>query len=87
MPVQISIPDDVLTEGKQHHELEKAVREGLIIRACLNAEISIGELAELMAMGYMQARDWLHEQGIATTRKLPSDLEKTEQKNMTKLAK
>jgi predicted HTH domain antitoxin len=87
MPIQVSIPDDILTEGKQCDELEKAIREGLIIRAYLNAEISIGELAELMNMEYIQARDWLHDQGIATTRKLPSDLEETDQKNMEKLAK
>ncbi len=32
-------------------KLERAVREGLVIRAYLKAEISLGELGELVGMG------------------------------------
>ncbi len=86
MPMQVTVNEDILTQGKPSLEVEKAVREGLIIRAYLNSEISVGELAELMGMKYLQARDWLHGQGITTTRKLPPDLEKTVDKNMERLA-
>ncbi len=86
MPMQVTVNEDILTRGKPFQEVEKAVREGLVIRAYLNAEISLGELAELMGMKYLQARDWLHGQGIATSRKLPPDLKKTADKNMERLA-
>ena len=86
MPVQVTIKDDLI-HGRGARELEKDVWEGLIIRDYLNARISIGELAELMGMELMEARDWLHKQGIATTRKFPPDLEETNRKNMEKMAK
>ncbi|MCP4113736.1 MAG: hypothetical protein GY749_50780 [Desulfobacteraceae bacterium] len=86
MSVQVCIFDNILIRGKDSCELERAVREGLAIRAYLKTEISIGELGELMGMEYADARDWLHKQGIATTRKLPPDLEKTANNNMERLA-
>ncbi len=54
MPVQVSITD-ALIHGRKLHELEQAVYEGIIIRDYLKGEISLGELAELMNMKYLQA--------------------------------
>ena len=73
MPIQVPINESI-SRGRDIHVLTKAVKEGLLIRDYLNAEISLGELAELLGLEYIQAREWLHSQGIATSRKLPADL-------------
>jgi predicted HTH domain antitoxin len=71
MSVQISIVEPLFFENRNSHELAQAVREGLIIRDYIEGEISMGEVAELLGLPYMKARDWLHERGIATLKKLP----------------
>ncbi len=85
MPVQVSIRESV-SRGRPHRILVKAVNEGLLIRDYINAEISLGELAELLGMEYIEARDWLHRQGIATARKLPPDLAANVQTNQEKIS-
>jgi predicted HTH domain antitoxin len=85
--VQIEIADD-LTHGRKKEEMQKAVREGLLIRDYVNAEISIGKFAELMEMNYEDARDWLHRHGIATTRTFTDPkLEKADEKNYRLVSK
>jgi len=85
MPVQVSINESV-SRGRGPRALKKAVKEGLLIRDYLNAEISLGELAELLGLEYLQAREWLHRQGIATARKLPPDIAVKVKANESKLA-
>ena len=73
---------DELAHGRKQEEMEKAVREGLLIRDYVNAEISIGKFAELMALNYEEARDWLHRHGITTSRQFTDlELEKAEAEN------
>lgn len=85
--VRIEITDD-LAHGRKKEEVQKAVREGLLIRDYVNAEISIGRFAELMEMNYEDARDWLHRHGIATTRTFTDpELEKAEEKNYRLVSK
>jgi len=86
MIVQVPI-NDLFANGSNDEELQREIKEGLAIRKYLKAKISIGELAEILGMKYMEARDWLHAQGIATTRKLPPDLEKKMNENMEQFAK
>lgn len=84
--VHIVISDD-LAHGRQPEEMEKAVREGLLIRDYVNAEISIGKFAELMKLNYEDARDWLHQHGIATSRQFTDpELEKAEEAHYRKVA-
>jgi predicted HTH domain antitoxin len=79
-PIRISFVNNLLFQGKGIPELGQAVKEGMIIRSYLNAEISLGEMAELMGMTYSEAREWLNNLGIPTLRKFnDSDLEKTEE--------
>ena len=85
MPVQVSI-NEFVSRGRSSRVLEQAVKEGLLIRDYLNAEISLGELAELLGMEYLQARERLHRQGIATARKLPSDIAAKVKANENELA-
>lgn len=81
MPVQVTVAEDILVRDKPFHEIEKAVREGLVIRAYVTGEISIGEVRELLGFQYMDdVADWLHERGIATMRKFKDpDLVKAQQ--------
>jgi predicted HTH domain antitoxin len=84
--VHIVISDE-LAHGREQKEVEKAVREGLLIRDYINAEISIGKFAELMELNYEDARDWLHRHGIATSRDFTDpELEKAEKENYEKVA-
>ena len=54
MPVQIIVAEDILIRGKPFHEVEKAVREGLVIRAYVTGEISIGEVKDLLGFQYSE---------------------------------
>src|SRR5512147_2032315 len=84
--VQIVISDE-LAHGRKQEEMEKAVREGLLIRDFVNAEISIRRFAELMKLNYEEARDWLHRHGSATSRQFTDpDLEQAEQENSRKVS-
>jgi predicted HTH domain antitoxin len=84
--MHIVISDD-LAQGRRQEEMEQAVREGLIIRDYVNAEISIGKFAELMQLNYEAARDWLHSHGIATSRQFTDpELEQAEAENYRKVA-
>lgn len=81
MSLHIVISDD-LAHGRQQTEMEQAVREGVLIRDYLNAEISIGKFAELMQLEYEEARDWLHRHGVATSRVFTDpELEAAEEKH------
>ena len=86
MIVQVPI-NDIFANGRSDEELQRAIQEGLTIRDYLEAKISIGELAEILGMEYMKARDWLHAKGIPTSRKFPPDLEKILDDNTEKVAK
>jgi predicted HTH domain antitoxin len=84
--VHIVISDE-LAHGRKQEEVEKAVREGLLIRDYVNAEISIGKFAELMELNYEEARDWLHRHGIVSSRQFTDpELEKAEAENYRKVA-
>ncbi len=84
--VHIVISDD-LAHGRRPEEMEKAVREGLLIRDYVNAEISIGKFAELMQLDYEEAREWLHQHGIATSRQFTDPaLEQAEAENYGNIA-
>ena len=85
MPVQVSINESV-SRGRGPRALTKAVNEGLLIRDYLNAEISLGELAEFLGLEYLQAREWLHRQGITTARKLPPGIATKVKANESQIA-
>ncbi len=79
--VYIEITDE-LVQGRNKSEIQQAVREGLLVRDYIKAEISIGKFAALMGMSYEEGRDWLHKHGIATLRKFTDpELEKAEKEN------
>ncbi len=63
MPVKVTIADSMV-HGRNSHELEQAIKEGLAILDYLNAAISLGELADLLGMEYVDARNWLHQKKI-----------------------
>ena len=84
--MQIEISHD-LTHGRDIQEVETAVREGLLIRDYLNAEISIGEFSACMDMNYVDGRDWLHAHGIATLKTFRNlSLEKADEDNYQVIA-
>ncbi len=87
MSVQVSIRESV-SRGRPQRVLVKAVNEGLLIRDYLNAEISMGELAELLGMEYVETRDWLRLHGVPTLRKFRDpELERVESENFEELKK
>ena len=59
--------DETLIQGRAEPELAQELRESWLIRAYQKGDLSMGEFAEKMNMPYLQARDWLHDQGISTS--------------------
>ncbi len=85
MQIQIAL-DDRLVFSDDKATLEQQINEGLIIRGYIKAELSLGEVKEILGFQYIEdAMDWLHERGIATTRELPKNLAEIEQLNYEKL--
>ena len=62
--MQIEITEE-LVHGRQPEELQRAAREGLLIRDYLEADITLGEFAALMGMSPEMMSDWLRRRGIA----------------------
>ncbi len=84
--MSVEISDD-LAHGRQQEERQHAVPEGLLIRAYLNAELSLGEFSERMGMSYIHGRDWLHSHGIATLRAFTDpELEEADERNTQQLS-
>ncbi len=86
MSIQIQISED-LAQGRSPQQLQHDTTEGLIINDYLNARISLGEVAEKLKIDYVDARNWLHNRGIATLRSLSPELQSFADKNRTELAK
>ncbi len=78
--VQIFIPELFIQE-MEHDEIQRTVKEALVIRGYAKGELSMGEVAHLLDMKYVDAHNWMNSQGIATTRKLPLDLKEATRKS------
>jgi len=86
MSIQVSL-NNVFTKDRNTEELQRVIKEGVAIRDYLDAKISMGELADILGMEYMEARDWLHAKGIATTRKFAPNLAKAMNDHRKRLSK
>lgn len=85
MQLQIALGDRLVPVGDTTL-IELHVREALIIRGYLKAELSLGEVKEILGLQYIdEAMGWLHERGVATTRELPDDLANIGQQNYENL--
>ncbi len=67
---EIHVNDSRIEHGRNQQEMQAAILEALIIRAYVKAEISLGEVAELTSKSVEEAMDWLHSEGVSTSRKL-----------------
>ncbi len=86
MDVQVHV-ENKLAHGLSPKALQQEIFEGLIIRRYLNAELSMGEVADILGVSYDEAHEWINKQGVATTRTLPDDLKKEEDKTVENLRK
>lgn len=73
MSVQVLFEDDLI-RGRDLTQFKKQANEAMLLYDYLNSEISIGEFAESMGLHIIDAREWLHRKGIATTRKIRDPL-------------
>lgn len=69
MSVQVLFEDDLL-RGRDFTQFKKQANEAMLLYDYLNSEISIGEFAESMGLHIIDAREWLHRRGVATSRKI-----------------
>jgi len=84
--VQVQISER-LAHGRDSEQLKKAMGEGLVLHDYLTAEISLGEMAELLDLSYEETLDWLSSQGIPTLRRFrDSELEKACERSFDRLA-
>ncbi len=84
--LQITLEDHLL-QGKSSKEQEQVIKEALAIRGYINDELSMGEVAEILGMNYLDAHDWMNRQRVPTMRRLPPSLEKVSRKNRKSLGK
>jgi predicted HTH domain antitoxin len=84
MNLQIHLTDERLLRRQTPEEVTQALTTGLILLAYLKADISLGEVAELMKMTYLEATHWLAQLGIPTLRNISPELEEFTQDNMLK---
>ncbi|MCK5719700.1 MAG: hypothetical protein KAH84_07085 [Thiomargarita sp.] len=62
--IQIAIPEFFI-QGKEHTELQEAIKEGLIIRDYITGKISLKEIKGILEMQYMDdVIKWLQARGI-----------------------
>ncbi len=84
--VQIFIPELFIQE-MEHDEIQRTVKEALVIRGYAKGDLSMGEVAEILGMNYVDAHNWMNSQGIATTKRLPPDLREATCKNRVNFEK
>jgi len=84
--VQINLAE-ALIQGMAVHEIHRMITESPAVRKYLKCELSMGEVAEILGMGYAQTHEWMNEQGIATAGKLPPDLNAETDRNRKNLGK
>ncbi|MBF0508330.1 MAG: UPF0175 family protein [Deltaproteobacteria bacterium] len=62
-------------------EPDQTMKARLIIHAWIEGKLSMGEVAELLGVRYIEARQWFHDQGITTMRELPPELKTATDQN------
>lgn len=82
--VQISVN---LIQDMTPEEQQQAIQEGLIIRGYRAGKLSMGEVAEILGLTYVEALEWFAQRGIPTWQKFPPELEDAAKENLRKLAK
>lgn len=65
MQVTIEVPDYVEESFRESgDDITRATREALAIEAYRTAKISLGDMADMLGMGSIEALDWLGRRGI-----------------------
>jgi len=80
--IQINLNHEKLTNGQTSEELARKCKIGFLLLAYLKAELSLGELAELMDLEYIETRTWLTQLGIPLMRQKSPEIEHFMQKNL-----
>ena len=84
--VEIHFNDTRMEQGRNQKEIQATILEGVIIRAYVKAEISLGEVAELTGQSVEEAMDWLNDLGVNTSRKFRPETQALVKGNTDKLA-
>jgi predicted HTH domain antitoxin len=65
MPISINIPERIESDLRaKWGDLDQAAKEALAIKSYRTARISLGQVAELLGMGVIEAQGWLSQHGI-----------------------
>jgi len=79
--------EDRLIHGASTEELQRKLRTGLIVIEYLEAELSLGEVAELLEMSYQETLHWLNALGIPTSHAMSPELEALSLEHLRRLIK
>jgi len=77
--------EDRLIHGASPEDLQRKLRMGLIVLEYLRAELSLGEVAELLGMAYEETMEWLNSIGVPTSRLMSPDMEAISRDNVRRL--
>ena len=67
MSIKITLDDEII-QGRDEEQLTRHTREAVLLYDYVTARISLGEFAALMKIHLIDARAWLHNRGISTSR-------------------
>lgn len=84
MNIQLAL-DDRLIHGENSEELQRKLRMGLIVLEYLRAELSLGEVAELLGMAYEETMEWLNSIGVPTSRQMSPEMAVISRDNIRRL--
>ncbi|MFO1431145.1 MAG: UPF0175 family protein [Candidatus Competibacteraceae bacterium] len=84
MNIQLAL-DDRLIHGESSEELQRKLRMGLIVLEYLRAELSLGEVAELLGMAYEETMEWLNSIGVPTSRPMSPEMAGISRDNIRRL--
>jgi len=77
--------EERLLHGESPEELRRKLRTGLVVLEYLQAELSLGEVAELLDMNPEQTLTWLNSMGVPTHRRMSPELEALSQTHLQQL--
>ncbi len=77
--------EDRLIHGESPEELQWKLRMGLIVLEYLRAELSLGEVAELLEMAYEETMEWLNSIGVPTSRPMSPEMAAISRDNVRRL--
>lgn len=78
---EVHFTDSRLASGLTQDDIAATLMEAMVKRGYDEGRLSMGEVAEIMGVSYIEAHEWMNAQGVPTLRRLPPDLAEASRRN------